>query len=176
MANYRRNQIEGGTYFFTVNLTDRNSSILVDHVILLRQSIAQVMQKHPFKIDAMVVLPDHIHAIWTLPMDDADYATRWRLIKTHFSRNIPKIEKLSDSRINKRERGIWQRRYWEHTIKDERDFSNHVDYIHINPVKHGYVNKATDWPYSSIHTYIKAGKLPSHWAGDMNIALDYIHE
>lgn len=176
MANYRRNQIVGGTYFFTVNLIDRNSSMLVENVILLRNSIAQVMQKHPFKIDAMVVLPDHIHAIWTLPMDDADYATRWRLIKTHFSRNFPKIEKLSDSRINKRERGIWQRRYWEHTIKDERDFSNHVDYIHINPVKHGYVNKATDWPYSSIHTYIKSGKLPSHWAGDMNVELDYIHE
>jgi putative transposase len=176
MANYRRNVVKGGCYFFTVNLADRASDLLTENIALLRQSIAYVMQKHPFYIDAMVVLPDHIHAIWTLPENDADYALRWRLIKTHFSRNITKTEKISQSRISKGERSIWQRRYWEHTIKDDRDFGNHVDYIHINPVKHGYVTHATEWPYSSIHKYIKAGKLPNNWAGDKSAELPYGQE
>jgi putative transposase len=176
MANYRRNTVKGGRYFFTVNLTDRASCLLTENITLLRQSIAYVMHKHPFHIDAMVVLPDHMHAIWTLPENDADYALRWRLIKTHFSRHIAKTEKISQSRISKGERGIWQRRYWEHTIKDDRDFANHVDYIHINPVKHGYVSRATEWPHSSIHKYIKAGKLPTNWAGDKNAKLSDNHE
>jgi putative transposase len=176
MANYRRNAVKAGCYFFTVNLADRASDLLTVNIALLHQSIAYVMQKHPFYIDAMVVLPDHIHAIWTLPENDADYALRWRLIKTHFSRNITKTEKISQSRISKGERGIWQRRYWEHTIKDDSDFGNHVDYIHINPVKHGYVTHATEWPYSSIHKYIKAGKLPNNWAGDKSAELPYNQE
>ena len=179
MANYRRNAVEGGCYFVTVNLADRTSRWLTKNIELLRQSIAYVMQKHPFYIDAIVVLPDHIHAIWTLPENDADYALRWRLIKTHFSRHITKTEskteKISQSRISKGERGIWQRRYWEHTIKDDRDFANHVDYIHINPVKHGYVNQATEWPHSSIHKYIAAGKLPIDWAGNKNAKLSVSH-
>jgi putative transposase len=176
MANYRRNTIKGGCYFFTVNLTDRTSSLLTEHIVLLSQSIAYTMQNHPFEINAMVVLPDHMHAIWTLPANNDDYALRWRLIKTHFSSHIPKTENISASRLSKGERGIWQRRYWEHTIKDEQDFANHVDYIHINPVKHGYVTQATDWPYSSIHRYIKQGKLPHHWASDVSAELDYIDE
>ncbi len=150
--------------------------MLTDNIELLRQSIAYTMQNHPFEINAMVVLPDHIHAIWTLPENNTDYALRWRLIKTYFSRHIPKTEKISASHASKSERGIWQRRYWEHTIKDERDFANHVDYIHINPVKHGYVKHATDWPYSSIHRYIKQGKLPHNWACEVSEELDYIHE
>lgn len=150
--------------------------MLTDNIALLRQSITYTMQHHPFVINAMVVLPNHIHAIWTLPENDDNYALRWRLIKTHFSRHIAKTEQISLSRISKGERGIWQRRYWERTIKDERDFANHVDYIHINPVKHGYVKQACDWPYSSIHLYIKQGKLPNSWAGNVNTQFDEIHE
>lgn len=115
----------------------------------------------------MVILPDHLHTIWTMPPDDADYALRWRLIKTRFSRGLPKTESRSDSRIAKGERGIWQRRYWEHQIRDEDDLQCHVDYIHINPVKHGYVERAADWPHSSIHRYIARGDFGSDWACDV---------
>ena len=176
MANHRRNSVKGGCYFFTVNLTNRASRLLTEYIALLRQSIAHVMQNHLFQIDAMVVLPDHIHTILTLPENDADFALRWWLIKTQISRHIEKTEKISKSRINKGERGIWQRRYGERTIKDERDFSNHVDYIHINPVKHGYVFHPTEWPHSSIHKFIAAGKLPIDWACDKNAKLSYSHE
>lgn len=99
----------------------------------------------------MVVLPDHLHCIWTLPEGDCDYAKRWALIKIYFSKNIPKIEPVNASRLKKGERGVWQRRFWEHVIRDERDFLSHMEYIHINPIKHGYVLNAIDWPYSSIH-------------------------
>lgn len=110
-----------------------------------------------------MVLPDHLHTIWTLPIDDADFATRWRLIKSHFSRGIPTTERLNQSRLHKSERGIWQRRYWEHLIRDDLDYQRHVDYIHYNPVKHGYVDKAVDWPYSSIHRYIEKDIISSDW-------------
>ncbi len=164
MTNYRRSLAPGSTYFFTVNLLDRRSDLLVRHIGLLRESFHAVMTAHPFAIDAMVVLPEHLHALWTLPPDDADYALRWRLIKTRFSRELPTTEARSDSRIAKHERGIWQRRYWEHQIRDENDLQRHVDYTHINPVKHGHVKRASDWPHSSIHRYIKSGDLPPDWA------------
>ena len=114
----------------------------------------KVKQQHPFDIDAMVVLPDHVHTMWTLPKGDADYPKRWMLMKSEFSRRIPKGEYRRKSRINKGERGIWQRRYWEHLIRDERDYEQHVNYIHYTPVKHGYVERAVEWKYSSIHRYI----------------------
>ena len=166
MTQYRRSLTPGSTYFFTVNLADRRSKLLTAHVDLLRQAFAAVKAAHPFAIDSMVVLPEHLHAVWTLPPDDADYALRWRLIKTRFSRGMPQTEQRSDSRIAKGERGIWQRRYWEHEIRDEIDMQRHVDYIHINPVKHGHVVRATDWPHSSIHRYIERGDLPRDWACD----------
>ena len=119
MANYRRNFIEGGSFFFTVNLADRRSHLLVERIYLLRQSFRYTQSRHPFTIDAVVVLPDHLHAIWTLPSGDADYAVRWRLIKSTFSRGVERVEERSESRRLKRERGIWQRRYWEHTLRDE---------------------------------------------------------
>lgn len=125
-----------------------------------------VKRAHPFIIDAMVVLPDHLHAIWTLPENDADYPTRWMLIKSGFSRGIPPGEYRRPSRVAKGERGIWQRRYWEHCIRDERDYEKHVDYIHFNPVKHGYVTRAVDWDHSSIHRYIADGRLPQDWGTD----------
>lgn len=109
-----------------------------------------------------MILPDYLHTIWTLPENDADYPKRWSLIKATFSRALPKTERIGPSRIARRERGIWQRRYWEHQIRDDLDLQRHIDYIHYSPVKHGYVTQASDWPYSSLHRYIKAGILPSN--------------
>lgn len=155
---YRRADVAGATYFFTVNLLDRQQTLLTDHISLLRQSLQTVKRRHPFHIDAMVILPEHLHALWTLPRDDADFSKRWMLIKAAFSRSLPKTEPVRNSRQKKRERGIWQRRFWEHLIRDNLDYQRHVDYIHYNPVKHGYVETATDWPYSSIHRHLRYGQ------------------
>jgi putative transposase len=167
MTNYRRSFIAGASYFFTVNLTKRSSRLLIEHIDWLREAIRYTRARHPFEIKAVVVLPDHLHAIWTLPQGDADYALRWRLIKTVFSRQLAPGERRSQSRQRKGERGIWQRRYWEHTLRDEANFSQHVDYIHFNPVKHGYVKRAMDWPYSSFHRCVRLGQVSSDWGGDV---------
>jgi putative transposase len=161
---YRRANVSGGTFFFTLNLLDRSSRLLIDHIDLLRDTVRTVRCRHPFELVAMVVLPDHLHAVWVLPPDDCDYPLRWSLIKSGFSRRLMKAEYISGARRRKRERGIWQRRYWEHQIRDDADLERHVDYIHINPVKHGYVRAPVDWAYSSIHRYIRRGLLPSNWA------------
>ncbi len=168
---YRRAKTAGASYFFTVNLADRQSDLLQKRINDLRLITNKTKQVHPFVIEAMVVLPEHIHAIWRLPEGDADYPMRWSLIKSGFSRKIEKTEYIRLSRENKRERGIWQRRYWEHQIKDDGDFERHVDYIHYNPVKHGYVKRAIDWPFSTIHSYIQKGILPENWA-TVDIAFD----
>ena len=165
---YRRARMKGGTYFFTANLSDRRATYLTDHVEVLRNSIESVRSGHPFRIDAMVILSDHLHAIWTLPPKDDDYPSRWMLIKAGFSRRIAVGERLGPSRLRKGERGIWQRRYWEHLIRDEQDFARHVDYIHYNPVKHGYVSNPVAWPYSSIHRYIERGQLTADWGAGVN--------
>ena len=165
---YRRADIKGGTYFFTVNLADRKNTLLVDEIEILRIVISMVKKQHPFQLDAMVVLPEHLHALLTLPENDKDFATRWMLIKAGFSRQLPKLEQINDSRKSKGERGIWQRRYWEHLIRDEKDFERHVDYIHYNPVKHSHVKRAVDWPYSTIHEYIMQGLLDRNWGYDNN--------
>ena len=170
---YRRADVPGATYFFTVNIADRETSLLLDHVDVLRETTRKVRQNHPFNIDAMVVLPDHLHAPWTLPNGDADFSMRWGLIKAGFSRAVPKIEPVSPSRISKGERGLWQRRFWEHQIRDERDFARHVDYIHYNPVKHGYVKQANQWPYSSIHRFIAKGLIGPDWACHEAFAQSY---
>ena len=163
MPDYRRVWVPGGTFFFTVNLADRRADTLVRHVDALRVAFAQVKARHPFELIAVVVLPDHLHAIWQLPPDDADYATRWSRIKAGFSRAIPAGEAIRPSREVKGERGIWQRRYWEHQIRDEADLARHTDYIHYNPVKHGHVRSAVEWPHSSLHRYIRQGRLPANW-------------
>lgn len=138
MRRYIRTHLAGVTYFFTVNLAERRGNdLLVHHIDTLRTAVADVKTRHPFSIDAMVVLPDHLHCMWTLPPDDGDYSLRWRQIKSKFSAAVPKMELISQSRRAKGERGIWQRRYWEHQIRDDDDFARHVDYIHFNPVKHG---------------------------------------
>lgn len=161
---YRRAIADGAMWFFTVNLAERKRDLLVRHVDVLRGVMRKVKAKHPFEIIAMVVLPDHLHAIWALPAGDHDYSLRWNLIKGEFSKALPQDEYIRASRIRKRERGIWQRRFWEHQIRDEFDLQTHVDYIHINPVKHGYVAQAIDWPYSSLHRYVRRGDLPANWA------------
>jgi putative transposase len=165
---YRRSWQAGGTYFFTVNLAERSRTLLLDHIDHLRDTVRKVKQTHPFDILAWVVLPDHLHAIWSLPNDDDDYATRWMLIKAGFSRGIPKQETIHAARLRKRERGLWQRRFWEHLIRDETDLQRHMDYVHINPVKHGYVARASEWPYSSIHHYIRQGWMTNDWAAQID--------
>ncbi|WP_339461415.1 REP-associated tyrosine transposase [Pseudomonas sp. EA_105y_Pfl2_R69] len=165
MTNYRRDQTPGASWFFTLNLADRRQTLLTEQIDLLRASFRHVMRQHPWQIDAIVILPDHLHALCTLPSDDADFAVRWRLIKTGFSRALPYGECISASRQRKDERGIWQRRYWEHRIRDQADFNRHVDYIHQNPRKHGHVQRVADWPWSSFHRYVRAGLLPGDWAG-----------
>jgi putative transposase len=168
---YRRIKVPAGCFFFTVALQDRSSRLLIDHVDLLRISMRRVKQTHPYRVDAIVVLPDHLHAIWTLPEGDDDYSTRWSLIKAGFSRNIPRREYRNSSRKARRERGIWQRRFWEHQLREEEDYTRHMDYIHFNPVKHGYVGKASDWQYSSIHQAIARGDMAEDWGGCADLQL-----
>ena len=171
---YRRSKVNGGTYFFTVNLAERHQTLLIDQIDTLRAAINKAKKNHPFTIDAIVVLPDHIHAIWTLPKNDNEFSKRWGLIKSGFSYRLPKEERRSKSRVRKGERGIWQRRFWEHQIRDEKDFEMHIDYIHYNPVKHGYVKRAVDWPYSSIHEYVAKGILESHWGDQEDHCYDMV--
>jgi putative transposase len=162
---YRRADVKGGTYFFTVNLAERKRTLLADHVDVLRTVLKKVKARHPFDIDAVVILPDHLHTVWTLPEGDCDYPKRWMLIKAGFSRRIPLGERRNPSRLAKGERGIWQRRYWEHFIRDETDYRRHVDYVHWNPVKYGYVQRVVDWPHSTFHRLVARGIYPFDWGG-----------
>jgi putative transposase len=168
MPNYRRAFVAGGCWFFTVNLFDRRRHLLTENIQALRAATRLTQTRHPFTIDAMVVLPDHLHAVWTLPEGDADFPLRWRLIKIAFAQAIPKSESRSPVRVARGERGIWQRRFWEHLIRDEEDFGRHVEYCYINPVKHGLVTRVCDWPHSSFHRDVRAGLFPQDWAGDMS--------
>ncbi|HJU30152.1 MAG TPA: transposase [Hyphomicrobiaceae bacterium] len=151
MPNYRRAFVAGGCWFFTVNLLDRRSQLLVENIHALQQAVFVTRQSLPFQIDAMVVLPDHIHTVWTLPDGDSDFSLRWRLIKSRFSKSIPRGETLNSARERRGERGVWQRRFWEHLIRDEQDYRHHVEYCWFNPVKHGLVTDTADWPFSSFH-------------------------
>ncbi len=166
MSRYRRLKIEGGAFFFTLALADRRSDLLVRHMARLRNAYADTQKRSPFETVAICILPDHIHALWQLPEGDADYPSRWRRFKSVFSRGLPPARTRSVSKIAKREKGIWQRRYWEHAIRDDTDFERHIDYIHYNPVKHGLVTRVADWPFSSFHRYVAQGTLPADWAGD----------
>ncbi|MBL7480341.1 REP-associated tyrosine transposase [Legionella bononiensis] len=164
MVNYRRDKTQGGTYFFTLTLKDRTSNLITYHIPELRHSFLQAQKNNPFIIHAVVVLPDHVHLIMELPEKDSDYSTRLRQIKTYFSQEI----KSSGESILKNLRGeynLWQRRFWEHRIRDESDFNSHVNYIHFNPVKHGLVKEVIEWPYSSFHRYVREGRLPRSWGG-----------
>lgn len=167
MPNYRRANITGGTYFFTVN-TLRRLPILTEPPVraALREAIRQTRAIHSFDIDAWVLLPDHLHCIWTLPEGDADFSIRWAKIKRYVSKECRAefgAQDLSESRNKRREAGLWQRRFWEHQIRDDADLARHVDYIHWNPVKHELVAQASDWPYSTFHRYVGAGVYSSDW-------------
>ena len=169
MPQYIRAFVPGGTFFFTVTLLERRRKLLTENIEKLREVFKAARRRRPFTIEAIVILPDHLHCIWTLPSGDADFSTRWHDIKARFAAQIPRGERLSARRLQKGERGIWQRRFWEHVIRDEADYERHVDYIHYNPVKHGHVTRVADWPYSSFHRYVERGIYNLDWAADDNI-------
>ena len=168
MSRYRRSLVSGGTYFFTV-VTYRRQRILCDDMLrhALRAAIESVRVSRPFVIDAWVLLPDHLHCIWTLPDGDADFSTRWAMIKRKVSLACASAYKqenlLTASKQKHRESTIWQRRFWEHQIRDDDDFSRHMDYLHYNPVKHGLMSQVKDWPYSSFHQQVERGVVDVNW-------------
>jgi len=164
MVQYRRNCVPGGTYFFTLALADRRAEILVEYIEVLRGAFLRTLRRRPLVVDAIVVLPEHIHTVWTLPPGDADYAGRLRFLKSSFTHMLAK-KGVGLTRNAKGEYGLWQRRCWEHTIRDEADMIRHVDYIHFNPVKHGLVERVGDWPYSSFHRFVQQGLCLPDWCG-----------
>jgi putative transposase len=172
---YRRARAKGGTYFFTV-VTHRRRRFLCEpeNVFHLRESFRYVMERHPFVIDAIVLLPDHLHAIWTLPEGDCDFSTRWRLVKSGFTRACDATchGVVSRSRRQKGERAVWQNRFWEHHIRGERDLIQHVEYIHYNPVKHGLVEAPRDWKYSSFHRYVRQGIYDREWGAGEAVSFE----
>ena len=178
MANYRRAWVPGGTFFFTVvtcrrrNVFDQPESRRILHDV-----VQVVRQRHPFSIDAWVLLPEHLHCIWTLPDKSCDFSVRWNLIKSGFSKRARSLfhmpEWMNDSRIRHRESTIWQRRYWEHLVRSEEEYRVYMDYIHYNPVKHGLVAKVCDWPHSTFHRYVKSGIYPEHWGGGLDTTSEY---
>ena len=167
MRSYIRDKSKGGTYFLTMTLLNRKSQLLTNHIDEFRQAYRLTKQNHDFELHALVLLPDHVHILITLAEDSDDYAIIIGNIKTHFSRQVSKLDNeiISYSRSKKRERGIWQRRFWEHRIRDELDYQRHMDYIHSNAVKHGYVARPVDWPYSTFKKCIDEGFYSSDWGG-----------
>jgi len=165
MPDYRRNRVPGGIYFFTVNLLDRRSDLLVTRIDALRDAVRFARARAPFHIDARVTLPNHLNCVWTLPEGDADFPSRWRSIKIAFSKSLPPTEARSPAMVRRGERGIWQQRHWEHTIRDDRNYAAHLDYIHFNPVKHGLVEHPADWPFSSFRRCVARGLYPVGWPG-----------
>ena len=163
MRTYRRNHLPGGTFFFTVNLHDRASNLLVKHIDILRAAVRATRQKLSFHINAWVVLPDHTHCVWTLPQGDSNFPARWHAIKSTFSKSLPDAGTRTAESTRRGERGIWQRGYWEHTMRDEADLAAHIDYIHYNPLKHGHVTNLSDWPHSTFHGYVSQGHYPRSW-------------
>ncbi|MCT4702957.1 transposase [Enterobacteriaceae bacterium H20N1] len=155
MPNYRRSYVPGGTWFFTINLFDRYSDLLTRHLTELRWAIQKVKLRYPFEIDAWVILPDHMHCIWTLPAGDSNYSARWREIKKSFTKSLTYAT-----------RPVWQKRFWEHCIREEQDYAARMNYVYINPLKHGLVDKVSDWPFSSFHRDVKRGLYPADWAGE----------
>lgn len=168
MPNYRRAFVPGGCWFFTVNLQNRQSRLLTEQIEALRHATRKTRSRFPFEINAWVILPDHMHAVWTLPPDDADFSTRWRLIKSYFANTTPPEVRPDMTRRRTGESGISQKRYWEHLIRDEGDYARHIEYCYINPVKHGHARRVQDWPHSSFHRDVAAGIFPIDWAGEVD--------
>jgi putative transposase len=166
MPDYIRAEIPGGTFFFTVVTYDRERFLYhTDNVELLSNAFREIREQKPFTLDAYVILPDHLHCIWTLPEGDSDFSNRWRLIKTYFSHRYSGSYSapISPSREKKHEKAVWQRRFWEHWIRDQVDYKNHLDYIHYNPVKHGLVSSPRDWKYSSFRRFVREGVYELDW-------------
>ena len=165
---YRRLRLAGATYFFTV-VTFERRPLFADagNVALLRRAFATVKARHPFAIDALVLLPDHLHCLWTLPEGDDDFSSRWMSIKLEFTRHCaPQYKRRFPPPARaKREQAVWQRRFWEHCIRDEGDFQRHCDYIHWNPVKHGHAATPAAWPYSTFQRFVERGVYPPDWCG-----------
>ena len=176
MSNYRRANTKGGTYFFTVITYRRQKILCNDEIrIALREAIQHVKKTHPFTIDAWVLLPDHLHCIWTLPENDADFGIRWAMIKRFVSKQCHSLRRddwMTASKRKRKESTLWQRRLWEHQIRDEQDYERHIDYIHFNPVSHGLVNRVVDWPHSTFHRYVKDEVYQENWAGDGVVSVD----
>lgn len=164
MSNYRRPEVTGATVFFTLALQTRGSDLLIREISVLRQAFSQTLSERHCKIDALVILPDHLHAVLTFPGGDRDYPTRWRLIKARFSRRFP-ARPAGHSQRKRHERGIWQRRHWEHHIRNQIDLANHIHYCWYNPVRHGLVRSVADWPHSSFHQAVRTGIAAPDWAG-----------
>jgi putative transposase len=165
MVHYRRVKISGGMYFFTVTLKDRRSSFLIDYIDHLKSAMHEVKSSWPYKIKALVVLPDHLHTIWELPENDHNYECRWRLIKRFFTKKLIKEGIKLDKNL-RGEYNLWQSRFWEHLIRNDQDYKAHIDYIHFNPMKHGLVKRVIDWPHSTFHEYVRQGILSSEWGGE----------
>ncbi|MHB8765823.1 MAG: REP-associated tyrosine transposase [Deferrisomatales bacterium] len=174
MPEYRRNYAAGGTYFFTVVAFNRRPWLCEEASRkALRRAIDHVRLRYPFQVDAWVLLPDHLHCLWTLPPGDSDYSTRWRLIKGFVARAIGASadeKDLGTSRAHKGERTLWQRRFWEHTIRDQRDFETHSDYIHNKPGKHRLCGSPRDWPWSTIHRWMATGAYPDGWGEGLGLS------
>jgi putative transposase len=167
MIEYRRTWHPGATWFFTVNLAERRGNrLLVSGLMCCELRFVTFGRGTPFHIEAIVILPDRLHCVWTLGPGDTDFSTRWSLIKGHFSRAMEKGERISQSRAKRGERGLWQRRFWEHLIRDQADFNRHVDYVHWNPVRHGWVRRLSDWPHSSVHAFTRREIYPEDWGGE----------
>jgi putative transposase len=170
MPEYLRIRVKGGSYFFTVVTFGRRPFLIDDHVrSALRKGIQEVRQSLPFSVTAWVLLPDHLHAIWTLPENDDNFGSRWAVIKRIVSRQCGYLAGndglINESSAKRGETGIWQRRFWDHLIRDDLDFQRHLDYLHWNPVKHGYVKRVIDWPYSTFHRFVSKGIYPPDWGG-----------
>ncbi|MCK9376060.1 MAG: transposase [Syntrophobacterales bacterium] len=177
MPRYLRPKTEGSIFFFTVVAFGRRKILTIENSRkILSNAVAEVRTQYPFSINAWVLLPEHLHAIWTLPEGDTDYSKRWGLIKAKFSKESKLLfheeHSLTPSRNKRRETTIWQRRFWEHSIRDDEDFRNHIDYIHYNPVKHGLVQRVGDWPYSTFHSYVREGLYPENWGEGVSFSRD----
>ena len=173
MTNYRRLYVRGGTYFFTVATHERRPIFAEEkNVRVLYESFEKVKKNRPFVMEAVAVLPDHVHCLWTLPDGDSDFSIRWKGIKYGFSMSYRGSFKVSESMKKKKEKGLWQRRFWEHLIQDQEDLNRHVDYIHYNPVKHGLAERAMDWPYSSFRGFVEKGIYEEDWGNMVPVSIE----
>ena len=179
MPNYRRAHAKGGTFFFTVVSYQRRPILCKDDIRgALRGAVRVVQSERPFYIDAWVLLPDHLHCVWTLPSDDSDFSTRWAMIKRYVTKStvgcvsrtvIDGAQSAPYTRAKRNEGLVWQRRFWEHTVRNQQDLKRCVDYVHWNPVKHGHVSNVTDWPFSTFHQYVRRGVYAQDWGGSITI-------